>query len=277
MLIFLPGVLLAAALTPSLPSSIEDLEQALRATASLTYGVQGSRFGASYYPELPAERSTPPRAAARAARPAELLLQLPIRDVPDELLVATLIAGATGGRDPVEVAKELLGEVSRLEDLSHGDFTRRVKGLGKASQARLTAMHELARRSAARTRPPERVRDAASAWRVLRLVSAGDYEVLSALYLDRAGRVLGVRELSTGTDSLCLVDPKKIFREALSLGASGVVLGHQHPSGDPTPSSLDLDVTNRVQAAGNLLGIQLMDHIVITPQRFVSLRETGAF
>ena len=84
--------------------------------------------------------------------------------------------------------------------------------------------------------------------------------------LDRRNRVIAVETLTTGCDAFCIVDPKQIFRWALlqgRSGATGILLAHNHPSGDPTPSAQDHEVTRRVRRAGEIVGIKLLDHIVI--------------
>lgn len=93
-------------------------------------------------------------------------------------------------------------------------------------------------------------------------------ERLVALALDRRRRPLGAQVLTIGTDRFCIVDPRQIYRWALlqgttGAGASAIIIGHNHPSGDPAPSAQDLDVTRRVAQAGRILGIPLLDHLVI--------------
>lgn len=186
-------------------------------------------------------------------------------DVPDHLLLAVLLAGATRG-SPVDVAQQVLlradGDITRLSRKSIYEST---PGVGPAGRARIGAATELARRidyrRVAQSADPIMSPDQAAA--ILATVSVGPYEKLSALYLDRRHRPLGTRLVTVGNDSLTVVDPRQIFRYAMELGASSVILAHQHPSGDPSPSYQDIDVTKRVMSAGRILGIRLLDHLVI--------------
>lgn len=88
-------------------------------------------------------------------------------------------------------------------------------------------------------------------------------------------RVLGFTIAAVGAIDSCPVDPRTVFRAAVALGASGIVASHCHPSGDPTPSKDDIELTKRLKAAGDLLGIQLLDHVIVTDTARVSLRERG--
>jgi DNA repair protein RadC len=104
-----------------------------------------------------------------------------------------------------------------------------------------------------------------------------DQEVMGALFLDLRHRLIAERELFRGTLDRAAVEPRQIFKEALLLGAAGVILFHTHPSGDPSPSPEDLSFTQRMRAAGELLGIALVDHVILgTVGRWVSLRDRGA-
>ena len=116
-----------------------------------------------------------------------------------------------------------------------------------------------------------------AAWEWLKPLFVGaSEERLGALFLDRRNRVRARRVITVGTPSFTLVDPGQIFRLALSVEAHALVLGHNHPSGDPTPSREDLAVTRRVREAGTLLGIALVDHLVLGANCYTSLAEEGA-
>jgi DNA repair protein RadC len=102
-----------------------------------------------------------------------------------------------------------------------------------------------------------------------------EHEELHALYLDRRNRPMAVRALTRGSDAFTIVDPRQVFRPAVRLGALAVILAHNHPSGDPSPSPADLEVTRRVDRAGKVLGIRLLDHLVITAGAETSIAERG--
>ena len=102
-------------------------------------------------------------------------------------------------------------------------------------------------------------------------------EVMKLLFLNTKSRFLGENDISVGTVNTTLVSPREIFLEALKKNAVSVILLHNHPSGDPTPSKDDILVTKRVLEAGEILGIDLLDHIIIGDNCFISLREKGFF
>lgn len=235
---------------------LSDLETALRSTA-------GQSFGAEEVPRSP----------------HEILLQMDTRTVPDDLLLAVLLSGATGSQDPVEVSRRLLSEASLdVTRLREPSLWSRTKGVGTAGRARVVAAMELSRRIDARDVFSRRriITSPGEAVEFFRSMSLGPYEILAAIYLDRRRRVIGARTLTIGSSAFTVVDPQQIFREALELGANVLILAHNHPSGDPSPSSQDRDVTERVSRAGRVLGISLLDHLVLGSQdRWVSFASEG--
>lgn len=237
----------------SLPS-VFDLEMALR-------GTRGDSFGSD------------------SPSPHDMLLSMNVKDVPDDLLLAVLLSGATGNFDPVDTARNLLAEssfdVTRLREPS---LWQRTKGVGSKGRARVVAALELARRVDVRDvfSRRKKVISPESAVEYFQTMSMGPYEALSILFLDRVRRVIGGRVITIGSSQFTVVDPSQIYREALEMGASAVILAHNHPSGDPTPSTQDREVTNRVAAAGRVVGVPLLDHIVLGASgKWISLAQEG--
>jgi DNA repair protein RadC len=235
---------------------LTDLERALRSTAGQSFGSEES-----------------PRS------PHEMILQMDTRTIPDDLLLAVLLSGATGNQDPVDVSRKLLSEamldVTRLREPS---LWSRTKGVGAAGRARVVAAMELSRRIDARDSFSKRraITSPQEAVDFFRSMSFGPYEILAAIYLDRRRRVIGARTLTIGSSAFTIVDPQQIFREAVELGANSLILAHNHPTGDPTPSPQDRDVTHRVSRAGQVLGISLLDHFVLGAQgKWVSFASEG--
>lgn len=123
---------------------------------------------------------------------------------------------------------------------------------------------------------PERLSnapDAALAFQ--RLLHEEPVEVCGLLCLSTHHDVLAYHELSRGTVDTTLVHPREVFKVALLANARAVIIGHNHPSGDPTPSADDLKVTQRLATAGDLLGIELVDHLIVAGDQYISLREAG--
>ncbi len=122
-----------------------------------------------------------------------------------------------------------------------------------------------------------RIRGPEDAAEILRQI-IGDYdrEAFVVLLVDAKHRVISAHVAGVGTLDAAQTGPREVFRAAILAGAKAVVLGHNHPSGDPTPSSADLHLTRRLAKAGELLGIPVLDHIIIGEASHVSLRERGA-
>lgn len=192
-------------------------------------------------------------------------------------MLALVLGTGLPGRSAHEVAASLLahaGSLAALADLPVQALTR-VPGLGLARAVRVHAAVQLGRRSLEAPWPDAAVTtpEAAAALLAPDLRGRADEE-LHALYLDRRRRPVAQRALTRGSDAFTVVDPRQVFRVAVRLAASGVILAHNHPSGDATPSAQDIDVTERVARAGRVLGIPLLDHLVVG-REVVSMAERG--
>jgi DNA repair protein RadC len=194
-----------------------------------------------------------------------------------ELLALVLGHGGPAGAGR-EIAARLA--VTALRDLSArqlGEW-RLEPGVGAAQSARLVAMFEIARRVNA-PRPPRREsirrpRDVAP----YLMIRYGDEreECFGVLLLDARNRLLREHRLSRGGWCASVVRPREVFRQALIAGSPAIILFHNHPSGDPTPSREDLAITAQLHEAGELLGIKVLDHLIVGAEGFVSLRERQA-
>lgn len=198
--------------------------------------------------------------------------------VGDAELVALVLETGASGRGALQIAAELLERFGGLPGLASRQphELRDVGGIGLARAVRLHAALTAGRRSygAGDRELPVTDPAAAFAWLSPALRGLVDEE-LHALYLDRRRRPVARRCLTRGNDGFTVVDPRQVFRVAVGVGASGVILAHNHPSGDPTPSPQDRDVTSRVAQAGRVLGIPLLDHLVVGGDRYVSLAAEG--
>ncbi len=106
-------------------------------------------------------------------------------------------------------------------------------------------------------------------------IGEADREHFVAVFLSARSLAIGVHTISIGTLTASLVHPREAFKVGILLGAAGVIVGHNHPSGDPTPSPEDREATRRLQRAGELLGIPVLDHLIIGRERYYSFRESG--
>ena len=197
----------------------------------------------------------------------------------DTELLALAIGTGTASYTTRVIAAGLLDRFGSLDDMALADPRElaEVPGLGRASAVRLHAALEVGRRSM--RSPPQSdapvLTPAQAAAHLQPGLSGLADEQLHALYLDRRRRPMGLRHLTTGSDRYTVVDPRQIFRPALRVGAHAVVLAHNHPSGDPEPSTQDEEVTRRCATAGRVLGIAVLDHIVVGGTSWTSLAERG--
>ncbi len=195
-----------------------------------------------------------------------------------EVLALLLGSGARGHPAPA-LANAILAQTGGLAGLARAAPAelRGLHGIGAARTARLLAAVELGRRLAARRlRQGDAFRGPADVHRHFhaRLRDAPCERFLVVL-LDGRHRYVREVQASQGTLTASLVHPREVFRPALREAAAAVVLVHNHPSGDPTPSAEDRDLTERLARAGDLLGIPVLDHVVVAERGYVSLREEG--
>ena len=159
-------------------------------------------------------------------------------------------------------------------------LTLRRNGVGDVQLAALLAAVELACRMAEARMPDRQIlsRPTAMARYVSLRYGSRDQEVMGAIFVDTRNRLLGEREIFRGTLNRAAVEPREILKEGLIRGAAGVVLFHTHPSGDPSPSAEDILFTRRMAEAGEVVGVRLVDHLIVTAgDRWVSLKDRGAW
>jgi len=186
-----------------------------------------------------------------------------------------LILGRGSGKTSVfELAELFEGLIFRADgsaSIPSLDDCLQVKGLGSAKASAVLAGLELGRRmQSQRGRPIHGPEDALVH---LSWMGALQREHFQALYLDTRRRLIESRTISIGTLDASLVHPREVFRPAIELGASAVLVAHNHPSGDPEPSPEDLALTGRLSRAARLLGFRLVDHVIVAGQDWLSLRQ----
>jgi DNA repair protein RadC len=202
-------------------------------------------------------------------------------------LIAILIRTGLKGTNAVEIGRQLIQKFGTLEALARASLEdlQQVKGVGRDKAVTLVAAFTLARKMAEELRRESPVLDNPEA--VVRLMREEnrlkEVETFQALLLNTRRRLIRFHEISDGTLDTILVHPREVFRPAIAANAAAIVLVHNHPSGDPTPSEADIKVTRDLIRAGQLLKIDVLDHVIIgraTPDRpkdYVSLRELGHF
>ncbi|HPF60443.1 MAG: DNA repair protein RadC [Gemmatimonadetes bacterium] len=213
-------------------------------------------------------------------RPRERLWRLGAGALTAPELLAILLGTGQGGEDVLRVAGRLLdsagGTLRRLAARPPAEL-QRTAGVGPAKAARLVAAFELAARLDREVRPTApRIASPADVVRVmaprLRDLSVEEFHLLA---LDTRSRVLRDVLVTRGLLDASLVHPREVFRPAIAEAAAGIILVHNHPSGDPTPSAEDRAVTRQLVAAGQLLDLPVHDHVIVAGDRHVSFATAG--
>jgi len=212
-------------------------------------------------------------------RPRERLARCGETALSTTELLAIILRTGVGGESALGVAGRLLSNYDGLAGLARASFAelRAERGLGDAKTAQLKAALELGRRMLLVT-PEERL-TVHSPSDVAQLLMAEmahlEQENFRVLYLDTRNRLLGAETAYVGTLNASHIRVGEVFRDAIKRNCAAIIVAHNHPSGDPSPSPEDVEVTRQLAAAGELLGIELLDHLVIGQACFVSLRERG--
>ncbi len=211
-------------------------------------------------------------------RPRERLAQAGAGALSSRELLAALLGTGARGASALDLADGLLAdglhalasrslpELERVRGLGRAKAARRAGGARARSAARVAGRRGRARDS---SRPPRRARY------LLPRYGSRPVETFGLLALDARHRLKREAVVSVGCLTASLVHPREVFQEAVVSRAAALVLFHNHPSGDPEPSAEDLALTRRLSAAGSLMGIEVLDHLVLGAGRYVSLKERG--
>ena len=210
-------------------------------------------------------------------RPREKLDRSGVGALGDNELLAVLIGHGVGASSALDSANGVLTEADGIHGLPklHRAQLERVAGIGPAQARRIMAAIELGRRTLttrARVRPQFRTPADTAAY-LLPRYGAHPVERFGVMLLDTRCRLLGERVLSVGTIDASLASPRELLREALLASASVAVAFHNHPSGDPEPSSEDIALTRRLKMAAQVVGVVLLDHVILADARYCSMRE----
>jgi DNA repair protein RadC len=221
-------------------------------------------------------RSAPGPQAAHE-RPREKLARNGVSALGDAELLAVLIGHGSGNSSAVASADAVLalaGGVHGLPPLRREQLER-IAGIGPAQAGRIVAAIELGRRTL--TTPegerPRFLRPHETAQYLLPRYGSHPVERFGVLMLDTRYRLIACRLLSIGSLDASLANPREVLREALLAAAPVLVAFHNHPSGDPTPSQDDIQLTRRLRMAGSVVGVSLLDHLILAGTRYCSLKE----
>lgn len=211
-------------------------------------------------------------------RPREKLLNRGAQSLSDAELIALFIGSGTGGVTAVDVAKRLLVEHENLGSLASLNAAElsRMKGIGPARAARILAAFELGRRvEGSQSTPKPRIKTPSDIVRVYGpQVRDLKREVFRVLLLDSGNRILRDVVVSEGTLNASLVHAREVFKPAIDHLAAGVILLHNHPSGEAIPSREDLEITKQIVQSGKIMGIPVLDHVILTGGGYYSFAES---
>lgn len=220
-------------------------------------------------------------------RPRERLAALGADALSHAELIAILLRTGLKGMNAVEVGKQVLQKFGTLQALAQArvEDLQKVKGIGRDKAVTLVAAFALARKMAGELQYESPVLDnPETVVRLLREANlAKNVETLQVLLLNTRHKLIRVEEISDGTLDTILVHPREVFKCAIAANAAAIILAHNHPSGDPSPSEADVKATRDLIRAGQLLKIEVLDHVIIgraTAARakdYSSLRELGYF
>ena len=214
-------------------------------------------------------------------RPREKLLAYGAKSLSNIELLAILLHSGTRKKSVLQVAQELLAKYSSeglgsIVNLPIKELMQ-IEGIGPAKIATLLASIELGLRLAKNPsankytiRTPEDVANYA-----MPRLRYEKREHFAILLLDTKNHVMSFPDISIGSLNASIVHPREVFRSAISSSASSIVLVHNHPSGDPTPSREDIQITKRLVEAGKIIDIEILDHIIIGDNKYTSLKEQG--
>lgn len=210
-------------------------------------------------------------------RPREKLLKYGSNFLTDEELLAIILGTGNKGEDVLELSKRILNDIGGIHGLltcSVEEFMA-IKGIKTAKATQILSVCEFYKRL---SKPRKRLRvkkpsDIVSL--IMTDVFFMEQEVFMVITLNSKNNILSKKEIFKGSLNSSLVHPREVFKEALKSSAASIIVCHNHPSGDPTPSKEDINVTKRIKECGNIMGIELLDHIIIGDNNYISLKEKG--
>lgn len=211
----------------------------------------------------------------KTERPREKLIEKGAENLKEEELLAILLGTGTKGKNVIETAKDILKKYSKknLFKLTYNDLSK-IKGIGSAKACVILSSFELVKRAIKFSdNGLPRVSSVKDVLLQVSYLRTKNREHLMAIYLNARNELLFRKDIFLGTLNASLVHPREIFNEALKQNAVSIILVHNHPSGDSDPSEDDLQITKRLQEAGKIMGIEILDHIIIAKNKHFSFRE----
>jgi len=215
-------------------------------------------------------------------RPRERLQKLGVEALSAQEILAVILGRGVAGESVMVTAQRLLSQFGNLKGIANASVEElsQVRGIGLAKAAQIKAAFELANRLGGYPEAGERpiVKTPEDVVSLVRARLRGKKrEHFLALLLDTRNQLIKVSEISIGSLDTSIVHPREVFKEAISASAASVIFVHNHPSGDPEASEDDIKLTKRLAEAGEIVGIEVLDHIIIGGKKFLSLKREGLF
>ncbi|MCF7926468.1 MAG: DNA repair protein RadC [Candidatus Izimaplasma sp.] len=212
-------------------------------------------------------------------RPRERFLTYPIETIQTHELIAIILRTGSRSESVIDLAKRLLYDHASLKDLSQqpiSDLTK-IKGIGKSKAIQLLAAFELGIRLETEDfKTDKKLLSPKDIFHFLKnQLEFKMQEHFIVLYLNTKGGLIKKKTLFIGSLNQSLVHPREIFKHAVLTSSASLILVHNHPSGDPTPSTNDIDITKLIKKNADMMNIKLLDHVIIGRNRFVSFKEKG--
>ena len=206
-------------------------------------------------------------------RPREKLEKYGVNRLSDSELMAILIRTGIVGKNVVELSKQILKKIKKLglEKMEMKDLLE-IKGLGKTKAGQILASLEIGRRFL-QNKKSELILSPQDVWNEMKDLRDSKKEHFVIFYLDTQNQIIKREIISVGTLNESLIHPREVFEPAVRYSTAQIIMAHNHPSGNLEPSPEDVAVSRRLIDAGNLLGIKVLDHIIITKDGFKSMKE----
>lgn len=210
-------------------------------------------------------------------RPRERLMEYGASNISTSELLAILLRSGSEGKSALTLANQLLEKYGSLRSLSNATIEelQDIRGIGPAKASQLEAGITLAVRLAKEQKQEQpQFESPDSVYQYVRLeIRDAKREIFMSLMLDGKKKLIRQEHISKGTLTSSLVHPREVFRPAIRSSAAALIFAHNHPSGDPSPSKEDIDITERLRDVGELIGIRVLDHIIVGDQTYTSLSQ----
>ena len=203
-------------------------------------------------------------------RPREKIIEKGSPSLTDAELLATILGNGSKGKDVMVLCEEVLGKKGSIFDLSYDDIIS-IKGIGKAKACKIMAVIEFARRK--NEKMAHRIHKAEDVIPLIGHIRDKKQEHLLCITLSGAMEVINVHTVTIGLLNNSQIHPREVFYLAITDRSASIILVHNHPSGNLTPSKDDISTTKKIKDAGKLLGIELRDHIIVSSDNFLSLND----